>query len=79
MNNVLSAPLFLECRSAPAPYGKKGVALPNRSFRKKGVALPHRSFVKRVHSFSALILKTFKKISDFLVYIYEFGNLKEIL
>ena len=44
-NNVLSAPIFLECRSAPAPLSKKGVALPYRSLRKKGVALPYRSFI----------------------------------
>ena len=67
---MLSAPVFLECRSAPTPYGKKGVALPNRSFWKKGVALPNRSFMKRMHSFSALFLKTFKSFLRFFFSLY---------
>ena len=45
--NVLSAPIFLEWRSAPAPALEKGVPLPHRSFGKKGVALFYRSFQKK--------------------------------
>ena len=47
--NVISAPIFLEWRSAPAPALKKGVPLPHRSFWKKGVALFYRSFQKKTN------------------------------
>ena len=59
---MLSAPIFLERRSAPAPALKKGGPLPHRSFWKKGVALLHPSFMKRV----ALSHRSFQKKSKLI-------------
>ena len=77
--NVLSAPIFLECRSAPAPCQKKECHSHFTPFNKKewhsSLALSKKSAL-----FLSLFLKE-KKIyltENFLAML-EFGNLREII
>ena len=75
--NVLSAPIFLERRSAPAPALKKGGPLPHRSFWKKGVALLLRSQIREWHSFIALFKKKYIRRKFFFAN-FRFKEKKEL-
>ena len=50
-DNVLSAPVFLEPRFAPAPYQKKRSGTPISLLLKKGSGTPSSLFRKRMYSF----------------------------